>query len=336
MPCESSCAHFVRTLQAHHAPRHGHGGLSVSRADHFCSSAEPRPSARVIRAVSARGRFSSSPTPQLQLMATVIRSAQESSSARPLCAPSPPGPLTPRALQTAPALAERLRDGPAWVYLRPTVSVSLSALRGASGRAEQGTTGWGRGGSGCPHCVRDDYGGQRERSRIARAAVPYCPAPDVSRSVILCPAGRSVASCVRPLWWTAELSTSRQTPGSTSPIDAGRGLTGGLLRSFSRSAASAIRCSRLLPTRELKSSLYFRAGRSLPHTQTDSAPRLPDTPQTTRQPASILATVRASVSFGGQTSCPRRSPTPDYHHQQSAQAGPLKKKTRDKRAEQSD
>ena len=84
---------------------------------------------------------------------------------------------------------------------------------GASGRAEQGTTGWGRGGSGCPHCVRDDYGGQRERSRITRAAVPYCPAPDVSRSVILCPAGRSVASCVRPLWWTAELSTSRQTPG---------------------------------------------------------------------------------------------------------------------------
>ena len=207
---------------------------------------------------------------------------------------------------------------------------------GASGRTEQGTTGWGRGGSGCPHCVRDDYGGQRERSRIARAAVPYCPAPDVSRIVILCQAGRSVASCVRPLWWTAELSTSRQTPGSTSPIDAGRGLTGGLLRSFSRSAASAIRCSRLLPTRELKSSLYFRAGRSLPHTQTDSAPRLPDTPQTTRQPASILATVRASVSFGGQTSCPRRSPTPDYHHQQSAQAGPLKKKTRDKRAEQSD
>ena len=84
---------------------------------------------------------------------------------------------------------------------------------GASGRAEQGATGWGRGGSGCPHCVRDDYGGQRERSRITRAAVPYCPAPDVSRSVIRCPAGRPAASCVRPLWWTAELSTSRQTPG---------------------------------------------------------------------------------------------------------------------------
>ena len=130
LPCESSCAHFVRTLRAHHAARHGHGGLAVSRADRSRSSAEPRPSARVIRAVSARGRFSSSPTPELQLMATVIQSAQESSSARPLCAPSPPGPLTPHALQTAPALAERLRDGLAWVYLRPTVSTSLSALRG--------------------------------------------------------------------------------------------------------------------------------------------------------------------------------------------------------------
>lgn len=130
LPCESSCAHFVRTLRAHHAPRHGHGGLAVSRADRSCSSAEPRPSARVIRAVSARGRFSSSPTPQLQLMAAVIRAAQESSSTRPLCAPSPPDPLTPHALQTAPALAERLRDGLAWVYLRPTVSTSLSALRG--------------------------------------------------------------------------------------------------------------------------------------------------------------------------------------------------------------
>ena len=130
LPCESSCAHFVRTLRAHNAARHGHGGLAVSRADRSRSSAKPRQSARVIRAVSARGRFSSSPTPQLQRLATVIRAAQESSSARPLCAPSPPGPLTPHALQTAPALAERLRDGPAWVYLRPTVSASLSALRG--------------------------------------------------------------------------------------------------------------------------------------------------------------------------------------------------------------
>lgn len=130
LPCESSCAHFVRTLRAHRAERHGHGRLSVSRADRSRPSAEPRQSARVIRAVSARGRFSGSPTPQLQLMGTVIRFAQEYSSARPLCAPSPPDPLTPRALQTAPALAERPRDGPAWVSLRPTVSAALTALRG--------------------------------------------------------------------------------------------------------------------------------------------------------------------------------------------------------------
>ena len=82
---------------------------------------------------------------------------------------------------------------------------------GASGRAEQGATGWGRGGSSCPHCVRDDYGGQRERSRIARAAVPYCPAPDG-------PSCRSSADwkAGRPLRPSAlvdsELSTSRQTP----------------------------------------------------------------------------------------------------------------------------
>ena len=211
----------------------------VSRADRSRSSAEPRPSARVIRAVSARGRFSSSPTPQLQLMATVIRAAQESSSARPLCAPSPPGPLTPHALQTAPALAELLGDGLAWVSCVRLSARLCRRYGGASGRAEQGTTGWGRGGSGCPHCVRDDYGGQRERSRIARAAVPYCPAPDVSRRVIRCPAGRFVASCVRPLWWTAELSTSRQTPGSTSTIDARRGLTGILLRPGGSSASLA-------------------------------------------------------------------------------------------------
>ena len=218
MPCESSCAHFVRTLRAHHAARHGHEGLAVSRADRSRSSAKPRQSARVIRAVSARGRFSSSPTPQLQLMATVIRAAQESSSARPLCAPSPPGPLTPPMPSRRPLRSlsgfEMVLHG--FTYVRLSARL-CRRYGGASGRAEQGATGWGRGGSGCPHCVRDDYGGQRERSRITRAAVPYCPAPDVSRSVIRCPAGRPAASCVRPLWWTAELSTSRQTPGEHIP-----------------------------------------------------------------------------------------------------------------------
>ncbi len=92
--------------------------------------------------------------------------------------------------------------------------------------------------------------------------------------------------------------------GSASPIDARRGLTGILLRSFGSSASLAVRCSSLLPTRELRSSLYFRAGRSLPHTQAAAAPLPPDSPQATSQPASILVTGRASVRFGGQTSCP--------------------------------
>ena len=98
--------------------------------------------------------------------------------------------------------------------------------------------------------------------------------------------------------------------GSASPIDDRRGLTGILLRSFGSSASLAVRCSSLLPTRELRSSLYFRAGRSLPHTQAAAAPLPPDSPQATSQPAGSLVTGRASVSFGGQASCQRRSPTP--------------------------
>ena len=130
-------------------------------------------------------------------------------SAPPLpLAPSPPMPSR-RPLRSLSGF-EMVLHG--FTYVRLSARL-CRRYGGASGRAEQGATGWGRGGSGCPHCVRDDYGGQRERSRIARAAVPYCPAPDVSRSVIRCPAGRFAASCVRPLWWTAELSTSRQTPG---------------------------------------------------------------------------------------------------------------------------
>ena len=77
----------------------------------------------------------------------------------------------------------------------------------------KGAARWGRQGLRCPHCVRDDYGGQRERSGIARAAVPRRAGPDVSRGAIRCPSGSQAVFCVRPLWWTGELSTSRQTPG---------------------------------------------------------------------------------------------------------------------------
>ena len=162
-------------------------------------------------------------------------------SAPPLpLAPSPPMPSR-RPLRSL-SEPETVLQG--FTYVRLSARL-CRRYGGASGRAKQGATGWGRGGSGCPHCVRDDYGGQRERSRITRAAVPYCPAPDVSRSVIRCPAGRFAASCVRPLWWTAELSTSRQTPGSTSTIDARRGLTGGLLRSGSRKPPDSPRASSL-------------------------------------------------------------------------------------------
>ena len=67
------------------------------------------------------------------------------------------------------------------------------------------------GGEGAPAALRVDYGGQRERSRIARAAVPCCTAPDG-------PSCRSSADwkAGRPLRPSAlvdsELSTSRQTP----------------------------------------------------------------------------------------------------------------------------
>ena len=158
--------------------------------------------------------------------------------------------------------------------------------------------------------LRDDYGGQRERSGIARAAVPRRAGPDGSSRAVLCPSGSHAVICVRPLGWTASCPRRGRRRGSTSSIDGRRGLTGGLLRSFGSSAALAVRCSSLLPTRGLKSSPYFRAGRSLPHTQADAAPLPPDSPQATSQPAGSLATGKASVSFGGRTSRPRRSPTP--------------------------
>ncbi len=158
--------------------------------------------------------------------------------------------------------------------------------------------------------LRDDYGGQRERSGIARAAVPRRAGPEGSNLVLRSPSGSHAVICVRPLGWTASCPRRGRRRGSASPIDDRRGLTGILLRSFGSSAALAVRCSSLLPTRELKSSLYFRAGRSLAHTQAAAAPLPPDSPQATSQPAGILVTGRASVRFGGQTSCPRRAPTP--------------------------
>ena len=160
--------------------------------------------------------------------------------------------------------------------------------------------------------LRDDYGGQRERSGIARAAVPRRAGPEGSSLVLRSPSGSYAVICVRPLGWTASCPRRGRRRWSTSPIDARRGLTGGLLRSFSSSATSAVRGSSLLPTRGLKSSPYFRAGRSLPPTQTDSAPLLPDSPQGTSQPAGSLVTGKASVSFGGRASRPRRSPTPSH------------------------
>ena len=124
-PAESSCAHFVRTLPAHHAARHGHGRSAVSRLIVSRSSAKPRQAARCSRAVSARGRFAGSP------LAPASRSCREPASCRGMFfGASTLRPLSPNALQAAPALAERPRDGPARVYLRPTVSAALTALRG--------------------------------------------------------------------------------------------------------------------------------------------------------------------------------------------------------------
>lgn len=97
-PAESSCAHFVRTLPAHHAARHGHGSLAVSRLIVSRSSADSRQAARCSRAVSARGRFAGSP------LAPASRSCREpasyrgmffgASTLRPL-SPWPPHPQCP-------------------------------------------------------------------------------------------------------------------------------------------------------------------------------------------------------------------------------------------------
>ena len=134
------------------------------------------------------------------------RPSQPVDAGRPLPAPfSPTPPLSPGPPGGPPLRSGFERRSPAW---RPTAATA-PAFR----TQEQGAARWGRQGLRCPHCVRDDYGGQRERSGIARAAVPRRAGPDVFRGAIRCPSGSQAVFCVRPLWWTGELSTSRQTPG---------------------------------------------------------------------------------------------------------------------------
>lgn len=108
-PSESSCAHFVRTLPAHHAARHGHAGLSVNRLIVSRSSAKPRQAARCSRAVSARGRFAGSP------LALASRSCHGPTSSHEIfVGASTLRPLSPNALQTAPALADALLSLSLW------------------------------------------------------------------------------------------------------------------------------------------------------------------------------------------------------------------------------
>ena len=83
------------------------------------------------------------------------------------------------------------------------------------------------GGEGAPAALRGDYGGQRERSRITRAAVPCCTAPDGPSCRSSADTGRQVVLCVRPLWWTASCPRRGRRRWSTSPAQAQRGLTGG-------------------------------------------------------------------------------------------------------------
>ena len=203
-------------------------------------SEQPRRSARRGEAVSARGRCSSARASLLRILLWTA-GARRNSRLRVHSPPlSPPHPLFPRFLQAALRLQIGMGLGDPMAGA-PTVSVSLSPLRvraplsgpmqlqatlsrtrwmgppaataPAFRTTEQGAARWGRQGLRCPHCVRDDYGGQRERSGIARAAVPRRAGPDVFRGAIRCPSGSQAVFCVRPLWWTGELSTSRQTPG---------------------------------------------------------------------------------------------------------------------------
>ena len=93
-----------------------------------------------------------------------------------------------------------------------------------SGRRNKVPRGGGDRGSAA---LRDDYGGQRERSGIARAAVPRRAGPEGSSLVLRSPSGSHVVFCVRPLWWTASCPRRGRRRWSTSPAQAQRGLTGG-------------------------------------------------------------------------------------------------------------
>ena len=160
------------------------------------------------------------------------RPSQPVDAGRPLPAPfSPTPPLSPGPPGGPPLRSGFERRSPAW---RPPAATA-PAFR----TQEQGAARWGRQGLCCPHCVRDDYGGQRERSGIARAAVPRRAGPEGSSRVLRSPSGSHAVICVRPLWWTASCPRRGRRRGSTSSIDARRGLTGILLRSGGSSASLA-------------------------------------------------------------------------------------------------
>ena len=235
--------------------------------------------ARRGEAVSARGRGASTPRPFLPHTPSF-----PGSSRRPSAALRVRAPLS--GLAAYGGYSPRLPDAGTRCREVGETGAPLPSLR--SGRLRRP--------------AREERDSSRRRTSPRRAGE--------SRNAIRCPSGSRAVFCVRPLWWTARCPRRGRRRGSTSSIDGRRELTGVLLRSGGSSASLAIRCSSLLPTRGLKSSPYFRAGRSLPHTQADAAPLPPDSPQATRQPAGSLVTIRASVSFGGRTSRPRRSPTP--------------------------
>ena len=198
----------AESRRAHHAARHGHGGLVVRWAAGSRSAEQSSRAARRGEAVSARGRGASTPRPFLPH------------------APSFPGPTGGPPLRSGSE-----RRSPAW---RPPAATA-PALR----TAQQGAAMWGRQGLCCPHCVRDDYGDQRERSGIARVAVPRRAGPESlgTQSAAHLGAGPSFAS----IRFGGQTSCPRRgrRRGSASSIDARRGLTGILLRPGGSSASLA-------------------------------------------------------------------------------------------------
>ena len=167
------------------------------------SAAQSSGAARRGEAVSARGRCSSARASLLRILLWTA-GARRNSRLRVHSPPlSPPHPLFPQVLQAAlrcaPGSSAALRPGGLRRLQPPPCGQRNKVPRGGGDRGSA--------------ALRDDYGGQRERSGIARAAVPRRAGPDVFRGAIRCPSGSQAVFCVRPLWWTGELSTSRQTPG---------------------------------------------------------------------------------------------------------------------------